>query len=235
MMSVELDEDKGLHAYIDNELSESESRRLLARMDESAELRERLCRLRHTKDWVRFSFAGERAPTRELPRQVWLNGLVRPVGLAASLLLAVFAFAAGWFGHGMQSPSLPPLYTGAEAPAMRHVIVHIGESNVARLTEALDRAEAILRQLQSSDVQVEIVANAGGLDLVRTASSPHMERIQAMMRNYNNVRFIACANGLKRLRGLGQSVDLISGVYADKSAGDHLIQRLTEGWTYIKI
>ncbi len=235
MMATELDEEKGLHAYIDGELSQDEGRRLLAHIDENKEVRERLCRLRHTKDWVRFAFSGERAPTRELPRRVSFDGLIRPLAVAASVILAVLAFAAGWFGHGMYAPSLSSHYDGAEKQPLHHVIVHIGESNLERFTEALDRAERILRQLQSTEFQVEVVANAGGLDLMRTASSPHLERIQAMMQRYRNVRFIACANGLKRLRKLGQSDELINGVHADKSAGDHLIQRLTEGWTYIKI
>ena len=56
-----------------------------------------------------------------------------------------------------------------------------------------------------------------------------------LIKRYDNVRFIACSKGLQRLREQGHDVRLIEGVSANEPAADHLIQRLTEGWTLVKI
>ena len=70
---------------------------------------------------------------------------------------------------------------------------------------------------------------------MRTASSHYIDRIKLLIARYDNVRFIACSRGLSKLRELGMNTTIIDGVDAHAPAADHLIERLTEGWTYIKI
>jgi intracellular sulfur oxidation DsrE/DsrF family protein len=224
-----------LHAYVDGELSQPEKRRLLVRMENDETLRERVCDLRNTKEWVKFSFGGETAPTRSLPgghERLWSTPVLR---VAASFLLALLAFGAGWFGHSVQGQAPQRLALETSKADMHHVILHISESDEGRFTAVLDKAEQILQQYQHPGVQVDVLANAGGLDLMRTTSSRHTDSIKRMIAGYENVRFIACGLGLKKLQEGGLDPTLIQGVYADQSAADHLIQRLTEGWTYIKI
>lgn len=60
---------------VDGELSQPEQRHLLVRMENEETLRERVCDLRNTKEWVKFSFDAETAPTRSLP-----GGGTRPFG-----------------------------------------------------------------------------------------------------------------------------------------------------------
>ena len=122
--------------------------------------------------------------------------------------------------------------SGADTP---HVILHISESDENRFIAVLDKAEQILQQYQDPAVQVEVIANAGGLDLMRTASSRHTDAVKRLITAYDNVRFIACSLELKKLQEGGLDPTLIEGIHADQSAADYLIQRLTEGWTYIKI
>jgi intracellular sulfur oxidation DsrE/DsrF family protein len=224
-----------LHAYVDGELSQPEKRRLLVRMENDDTLRQRVCDLRSTKEWVKFSFEGETAPTRSLHRDH--SSLLSMPGLrvAASFLLALVAFGAGWFGHSVQGQAPQQLALETSNADMHHVILHISESDEGRFTAVLDKAEQILQQYQDPGVQVELVANAGGLNLMRTASSRHSDSIKRMIADYDNVRFVACSLGLKKLQERGLDPTLIEGIYADQSAADHLIQRLTEGWTYIKI
>jgi len=56
-----------------------------------------------------------------------------------------------------------------------------------------------------------------------------------MMDKYDNLTFVACANTIERLRARGVDVHLIDRTHARSTAIDHVISRLREGWTYIKI
>jgi len=224
-----------LHAYVDGELDKAEKQRMMLRLEHDERSRNRICDLQRAKEWVQFSFEGERAPTRNLPdrrRRVWTRRIAR---VAASFLLLTLSFSAGWIGRTAQHPGDNTLSLDSIIPHSHHVILHIGESNEARFDALLKKTEKILDKYSAQGVQVEVVTNAGGLDLVRTASSHHLQSIRRLIRQYKNVRFIACSKGLERLREQGKDVHLIAGVYADEPAADHLIQRLTEGWTLIKI
>ncbi len=221
-----------LHAYVDGQLGDEERRRLLYRLQADDDVRARICELRNTKEWVKFSFEGETAPTRSLPKgyaPTWDGPLLR---IAATILLAVLAFGAGWMGHSMQGPDPQKMALGNGS---QHVILHIAQSDESRFSGLLARVEQILQQHSAAGVQVEVVANAGGLDLMRTASSPHTDSIRRMVASYDNVRFVACSVGLQKIQQAGLDTTLIEGVSADKPAADHLIQRLSEGWTYIRI
>lgn len=225
-----------LHAYVDGELSTRDKQRMLSRLEADERSRKRVCELQRTKEWVRFSFEGERAPTRTLPEarcRTWGHGVIR---VAASVALLLIMFGAGWVGHSLRDADGQRMALDDIAPqANRHVILHIGESNEARFASLLKKTEEILDKYTAQGVQVEVVTNAGGLDLLRTASSHHVDSIKHLIKQYRNVRFIACSKGLQRLREQGKDVSVIDGVYTDQPAADHLIQRLTEGWTLIRI
>ena len=150
-------------------------------------------------------------------------------------LVAVVAFGAGWFGHSAREQATGQRTIEPAQADAQHVVLHIGESDDDRFSKLLNQAEQILQTYRDLGVQVEVIANAGGLDMLQSASSQHVERIKSMMGKYENVRFIACSNGLKRLRERGIQPVLIQGVASHTTAGEHLIQRLQEGWTYIRI
>lgn len=222
-----------LHAYVDNELDLKARRHTLMRIETDADIRQQVCELQRTKEWVKFAFAGERAPTRSLPGEC--ESGPRGLRVAASILVLIGAFAGGWLTHSVWHPATQLADRGALAQDARHVILHIGESNEARFSALLAKAQRILEVYDAAGVQVEVVTNAGGLDLVRTASSRHSAQIRALIQRFDNVRFIACSKGLERLKSNGQSVELIEGVLSEEPAADHLIRRLTEGWTLLRI
>lgn len=220
-----------LHAYVDNELEHEDRKRALLRIEADEVARRQVCELQRTKEWVKFSFAEERAPTRNLPPA---RRYPRFLQFAATVLLLIGTFGAGWYGHSLRAPA-SMLADVAGMAGSAHLIVHLGESDEARFDAALRRVEQILVDHADSGVQIEVVANGGGLDLVRTAVSRHIESIRSLIARYDNVRFIACSKGLGRLQQAGQNIELIDGVKSDEPAADHLIERLTEGWTIIRI
>ncbi|TCK18614.1 intracellular sulfur oxidation DsrE/DsrF family protein [Thiogranum longum] len=224
-----------LHAYVDGELDAQTKSRILIQMENDESARARACELQRTKEWVKFSFEGEKAPTRALPGINWRLRHASPFQIAASLLIAVLAFGAGWGGHSLRGNTLPPIALGTASTGAPHVILHISDADETRFVEVLDRTRQILQQYRNTDAQIEVVANSGGLDFMRTASSHHVDSIKRLIAHYDNVRFIACSRGLGKLRELGLDARVISGVDAHAPAADHLIERLTEGWTYIRI
>jgi intracellular sulfur oxidation DsrE/DsrF family protein len=225
-----------LHAYIDGELEPQAKSRLLIQMENNEAIRARACELQRTKEWVKSSFEGETAPTRTLPGIRWRLRHTSPFHIAASLLIAVMAFGAGWSGHSLRDGTPTPVIVqdtaNNEAP---HVILHISDADESRFVKVLERTEMLLLKYRNTGAQIEVVANSGGLDLMRTASSHHVDRIKLLIARYDNVRFIACSRGLGKLRELGMNTAVIDGVDAHAPAADHLIERLTEGWTYIRI
>jgi intracellular sulfur oxidation DsrE/DsrF family protein len=82
---------------------------------------------------------------------------------------------------------------------------------------------------------VEVVANAGGVDLMRADKSPFVQRVRALQQQYSNLHFIACANAIRNLRHNGVDVSLLDGVQSGETAVDHIVDRLQHGWRYVKV
>ena len=68
---------------------------------------------------------------------------------------------------------LAPQHNEAIVTDTRKVIVHINNSNPPRLRAALDETEALLTNYKSSNqqIEVEVIANKQGVDLLRAITS----------------------------------------------------------------
>jgi intracellular sulfur oxidation DsrE/DsrF family protein len=117
------------------------------------------------------------------------------------------------------------------------IILHISKSDPGQFTAALDYAEKFLTEHKTKGHQVDVVAHAGGLDMMRADVSPIREQIVAMMDKYDNIHFIACAGAIKMYtKKNGIAPVIIQGVGTDYTAFDHIVGRLqTGGWKYIKV
>lgn len=224
-----------IHAFVDGQVDSPTRHRVLEAMERDPKLRERIHEQQRTKDWVRSAFEGEKAPTRRLPANMYRYKNPAIYQSAASLLIGVIAFGAGWALRDTQGNWQEQVAAGSGTQQTQHVILHISESDPALFVTALDKAEWLLDTYKDADVQVEVVTNAGGLDMVRMGTSTQIKRIERLVDQYDNVKFIACTNGLDRLKKSGIKPVLIKGTIADMPAADHLLKRLQNGWTYIKI
>lgn len=234
MSAHEVFSDNTLHAFVDGQLQGDERKQLLSAMETDAELRERVCALRRTKEWVNLAFEGAKAPQHPLPNISGTAGWSRLAGLAASLLLLASGFLLGW----MASTTNEPLHTVVLRqlePGNHKVVLHIDRSDKARFDEVLDGAEELLRDYRDKGMEVDVLANAGGIDLLRADVSPYAQRVARMMREYDNLHFIACTNTLQRLREKGIQPLLIDHTQQDSTAVEHIIHRLQQGWAYIRV
>jgi intracellular sulfur oxidation DsrE/DsrF family protein len=84
-------------------------------------------------------------------------------------------------------------------------------------------------------VSVEIVANSGGLDLLREGVSAHAGRIAGLRAAYPGLSLVACGQTARRLRESGTAVHLLPGTIMASSALDQIVLRMQQGWAYVRI
>jgi len=230
--------DEDLHRYIDKELDDESRSRVKALLDDDSSLATRLREYRSVDQAVRDAFDDIEPPRSSIPKAP--AGVSRKRLAAAAVLLPV-GFLAGWLVHSMVGVSQvrESLAGGVnlDVKGREHLntVFHIDVDDEAAMEGVLDRAEAILTGFADQGAQVEVVANAAGLNLLRADTSALATRVREMMGKYDNLTFVACANTIRRLKEQGVDVLLIDRTHASETAIDHVVQRLRAGWTYIKI
>ncbi|TAK87667.1 MAG: hypothetical protein EPO20_03380 [Betaproteobacteria bacterium] len=223
-------------AFVDGQLDAAEWERVAGRIEGDARLREDLCALRTVKDMVQRAYAEppawrDRAGREPLRRWIPLA--------AASAMFSV----AGWFGHAWWSDEAQgdPVAGYALRGDWRsldrnHVLVHVSSGRPEALGTALDEVEDVLRSARTAhrSIEVEIVANSTGLDLLHAGNTPHATRVAAMRAEFPNLKLVACGQTLQRLRENGISVELLPGTEVAPSALDQVVKRLQIGWVYVR-
>ena len=232
--------DELLNAFVDDQLDGAEKSQTFDAIEQDDVLKERVCELRGLKEKVRHAY--EHPPSRARSavkgRRLRASHLQ---ALVACLLLCIGA-ASGWFAHTWGGDremkrllqSVQRNDVGAEP---QKIIVHVGSSNPVRLKAALDESESLLDSNRRSGriLQIEIVANGGGVDLLRADVSPYAKRIGLMQEKYPNLGFIACGQTIKKLQEKGVDVQLLPRSGVASSALDQITLRLKEDWVYIKV
>jgi intracellular sulfur oxidation DsrE/DsrF family protein len=228
-------------AFADRQLDPADWAAMAGAMERDPALRQDVCELRMLKDAVRHAYAAPPArPSRASPagRTAW------SVAAAAVLL------ATGWLAHAWWSggPALDP----ASAYALRgdwhtlrgnwrtldagRVLVHVSSERPEALGRALDEVADLLRAARAERrrVEIEIVANNAGLDMLRADASPLATRLAALRVEYPNLGLVACGQTLERRRARGESPRLLPHTVVAPSALQHVVERLREGWVYVR-
>lgn len=230
-------DDITLSAFVDDQVDTVRAEMIIQAMEENPEIRERVYQFRRAKDLMKLSFKDVKAPLRSVPvpgEQAWK--LPQLSGLAATLLALVIGASSGVFGYytGKQSNNL-----SATSLAQRYqdrLILHVSESNPKHFARALAFVKTFLAEHErQGEGQIEVVAHAGGLDLLREGVSPYEQEVKTLMKQHSNVHFIACANGIRGLLKKGIKPNIIDGIPTDETAFDHIVARLQSGWSYIKV
>ena len=240
--------DEIINAYIDGELDGAEKQGFRSDMARDTALAERVQALCELKKSIQASYQQIPLFSRQYEPQTvaaknWAQGV-------AALLLLCVGVLAGWLGHGnfshkqslaVMQQSQPELNAVQLTPVnftqANKIILHIASDNKARLAATLDQVDAIIAQYQQNGLpyQIEVIANAGGVNLLRDDVSPYKARIAGLTHNYSNVSFIACSNALERLRLQGIEPHLIKDVKTGVTAVEQIIKRLQQGWVYMKV
>jgi len=223
-----------LHAFVDGELDSAEKNRLFELADNAPDIDTQLCEYRKLKDMLRHAYAHPPRPPDS--RQSAAGKGATSLRLVAGIALLVAGGVAGWIAHGpleAPRPAQPsPAVAAASQPAQPdRLLLHVASSDPASLEAALDIAERAVAE--GTGRQVEVVANEGGLDLLRSDVTPFADRVAEL--SEKQVLFFACSTAIQRLREKGVDVRVLPQANVEFSALDRVVMRLREGWEYEKI
>ncbi len=238
MQDADSIDENTLDAFVDGQLDSAGCEAIITAMARDPAVRERVERLRRAKDLMRLGFASAQAPSRRepLPGAPMTSRLSR--ALAASVAALALGLAAGslgyHYGRHLDRSELASLASSQQRDSDR-IVLHISEANPIQFAAALSYADNFLRRHPAAHSRVEVIANAGGLDMMRSGLSPYEEQIGALLQAHPNVRFLACANAIANLRKQGIEPHLIDNVDTEKKAIDHIVARLQEGWSYVRV
>ncbi|WP_127475568.1 hypothetical protein [Sulfurivermis fontis] len=240
--------DEQLHAFVDGQLTTEEQEQIFAALKQDDDLSRKVCEIRRLQDMVRHAYAEPPlVPAPATPPRRWrLSDAV-----AASVLLAVGA-AAGWFANGARNTVALPEQVAYERQDLdafqtvqllsaqgmqQNVVLHITTSDPAKLGYALDEVDTLLSSYRARGIPIklEVVANGEGMALLRSDVSPYPQRTQELIRKYDNLAVLACANTLRWLQEQGVDTRLLPEVGTTKSGLERVVDRLQEGWLYVKV
>ena len=235
--------DETLHAFVDGELDVAESETLIARMREDKELAQRVCTLRSLQSMVRLAYAEppvadgrpHAAPRRQFMQRCAFGCLVLFAGLSG-----------GWVLRSLESQAVaavPAAIPGYQAVSLareadpNRVVLHLDSDAPDKMQAVLDQAERLLDEAaqQGRAMQLEIIANSHGLDLLRAGVSPHAERIARMNQRHVNLHWVACSQSIARFTAEGQKVELLPAAQIAPTAIGEIVTRLQQGWTYVRV
>ena len=226
-----------LASFVDCQLDAAHKEWVIRAMENDPDVRERVYRLRRAKDLMKLGFGDARTPTQTLPRLKAGRWRLGSLGLAATILVLITSFVAGYLGY--HSGKLVGESVHAVAPVAHRqtdrVLLHVSESDPKQFAAVLAYTQKFLEKHRKNGGRVAVVANAGGLDLMRAGVSPFEKQIIAMMRDYDNVHFIACASSIRELRRKGVEPIIIEKIDSTLPAMDQIISHVQQGWSYIKV
>lgn len=234
--------DEQLQAFVDDEVDLSDRTEIMEAISSDDEISYRVCELLQLKDSVSLAYHEPPQPAHTSKRwQAASRKRLPAKAIAASFLLGV-GVLSGWFMHSLSlNGASPPASNFAQlAPAnqeFKRVILHISTADTERLGQALDDAELLLAGYKDHPelLQLEIVANAAGLTIFREDTSPYIDRIRRMAEKYHNVDFLACSRTIEKLHLKGIDVHLIPEAKIIPAALEEIVDKLQEGWIYIRV
>jgi len=247
--------DERLNAFIDGELDALEKSDVFELLNNDNSLRQQACELRQLSELFRHAY--ESPPGIEKYRKSDTSRAGPWRRAAAAVLLIGVGATLGWFGHqqpaqqvadsmsamywdehnAFQNTDLSQVTSGQHS---KKVIVHLNTSSAARFEKALDTAEQLMKTYSDSDMgaEIEVVANASAVKMLRTGYSPYADRVRELQDRYLNLTFLACKDAMdhvRELEDLESDVALLPDVDVTPSALEHILNRLSEGWVYLNV
>lgn len=248
MMKTQNISDELLNSFVDNELALDETGEMFSVIGQDDALKERVCELRGLKEMVQHAY--NRPPVNRITPVKKLGAWRIPrfqnmPRLATCMLMLLLGWGSGWImfagSQSLGDHKLAHLLESAQSSSIiersGNIIVHVSNSNPVRLKTALDETENLLKSYRRENrrVNVEIIANGGGLDLLRSDVSPFGKRIALMKAKYPNLDFLACRQTINKLQKQGIIVKLLPHTGFANSAVEEIDKRLHQGWDYVRV
>lgn len=228
-----------LNAYLDNELEQEERAHVLSALRNEPALSDELARLQRMNALITLAYESVPAPpvSAALPQPA----LSKPLRLVAAVLVLVLGGIIGWLFHqpAPESADLPFInlsQLNIKNPPDNKILIHINAMDDKRISKALDDTERLLKNAKEKGkpLQLEIVANASGLGMLRKGS-PYTQRIQQIAADNSNVSFLACGFAMENAKlKEGKDIPLIPQAQKVDAALEEILRRLKDGWLYVR-
>ena len=232
--------DELLHTFIDDEIDTQDRAEIMEAVRNDKDLAGRICELQQVKDSVRLAY--REPPQSDRINTHWQSSRNSRLSIRAAAAVALFTFGSvtGWLMHTQPGVSANTQASGiAQLAPKEHkrVVLHISTADPERLGDALDDAEQLLSGYKDRPgvMQLEVVTNTEGLTLLRADASPYVERIRSLAQKYDNISFLACSRTIEKLRLKGIDVHLVPEAMVIPGALEEIVDRLQEGWAYIRV
>jgi len=233
--------DEQLQAFVDDEIDTHDRALIMEAVRDDDALACRVCELLQLKDSVRLAYREPPQPSHTKNR--WEAAHKTRISLNAVAAVMIFTVGSllGWLMHTQSATT--PVHSSSMAqivPAneeFKRVVLHISTANTERLEQALDDAEELLSGYKDNPdmIQLEVIANTEGLTLLRSDTSPYVDRIREMALEYDNLDFLACSRTIEKLRLKGIDVHLVPEATVIHGALEQIVDRLQAGWVYIRV
>ncbi len=224
-----------ISAFVDNHVDAENRAAIIKEMEENEELRDEVYQIRRAKDLMKLAYSDSKPSefqhkkfTTPFHRQCMMR-------FAAAVSTIAICFSSGYAGY-QYSQSTVTNYSLAELSQeeSQRIILHIDASDPKQFESTLAYTEKFLNEHKSGGkAQIEVVANAGGIDLLR-ADFPMSKKVARIMNEHDNITFIACTNAINKLRAQGIKPTMVKDVKTEIAALTHIIDRMNSGWTYVK-
>lgn len=246
--------DEVMNAYIDGELDANDVLWVANTINNVPKLKSRFNELEATRNlyFNAFDCASEPIQSKTVTYQP-RRTVQQIIGatLAASLLVAL-GFVAGIYlpadntvtSHSSQVSNFITMNELAElttlnSPDIRgyKALVHMQKFDNASALHSFKYISAILERARANEIniQIEIIAQGPGLDILRSDTSPVAEEIGHLMMHHNNIVFAACNKAIQRLKlEKGMEANLLPGVTIVPSALDQILSRMQSDWLYVR-
>ncbi len=235
--------DEILNAYLDNELTGAERKKLIEDLRGDKLLRQRVCQLEQVRNMVKIAYHDVEEKQHE--HHVTRKRAGSIAAIAASIFVIVGALA-GWYAHQQfrNEASLVQLAEYVEHNQAVsdskpwRVLIHVTSDEPHRLETLFHETESILEEFATKQqkVSVQILTNSKGLNLLNKKQTTYGKKIAELQEKYDNIVFMACARAIERMRTeKGMDVELLPNTQVTPSAIHEVLQRQREGWTYIRI
>lgn len=242
-MNVQNISDEYLNSFIDDQLEPSETIQTFDAISQNDALKKRVCELRGLKGMMQLAYSQPPVYRQASAKQRYPS--LRNYQTLTACLLLLLGGVSGWFSHAwttgaskfavvnLQQTAQPvDAITGA-----RKIVIHLNDTDPTKFKDALDETEVLLDTYRRDkrQIQIEVIANQRGADLLRSRVSGYKERIGLLHRNNPNLKFIVCGQTIDKLRKNGENVQLLPHTETVPAAAAQINRRLLQGWGYISI
>lgn len=230
-----------LDAFIDDQLNPEQRIEVLEYLDRHPGQMAEVQEMRHLMDTMALVYHDVPGMERARPPVASLRSR-RPWHFALSAMLVLsLGMGGGWSLYAWLGPEPPAKILalanldGSERKR-GDLLVHISSMDEEKVVGAFNEVEQILlsRARSGQGGQVEIVANADGLGVLR-AESPYADRVRELARKYGQVSFRACGLAMQAAQVREQRpVELLPEAARVDAALEEILRRLQQGWVYVK-